>query len=178
MIVAKIANSRNDEYYTPACAIYPIMKYLERGSVIWCPFDSDESLYVKIFKANGFSVINTHISTGGNFFKLNIECDYIISNPPYSIRIKVLERLFSLNKRFAMLLGVVGLFDSRDKARLFKKNRFEIMYLNPRVRYFKDYSKQEKLISPPYQSVYLTSGILPDRIIFEELICDNMPNLF
>jgi len=77
-----------------------------------------------------------------------------------------------------MLLGVVGLFESKNRIKLFRENKFEVMYLNPRVRYFKDYSKQDDVTSPPYQSVYLTSNILPDRIIFEELVYDNTPNLF
>ena len=37
------------------------------------------------------------------------ECDYIISNPPYSKKGEVLERLFSLGIPFAMLVGVAGL---------------------------------------------------------------------
>ena len=56
--------STNDEYYTPAYAVYPILKYLNFGTTIWCPFDTEESQYVKIFSANGFNVIHGHIQTG------------------------------------------------------------------------------------------------------------------
>lgn len=41
--------SRNDEYYTPAYAVRPILNYLKPGTVIWCPFDTGESQYVKIW---------------------------------------------------------------------------------------------------------------------------------
>lgn len=41
------------------------------------------------------------------------ECDYIISNPPYSVKGEVLERLFNIGIPFAMLVGVVGLFESQ-----------------------------------------------------------------
>ena len=32
----------NDEFYTPNYAIEPLLKYLPKGSRIWCPFDTQE----------------------------------------------------------------------------------------------------------------------------------------
>ena len=49
-----------------------------------------------------------------NFLKKE-ECDYIISNPPYSLKNEVFERLFVLGKPFAMLVGVVGVFESQTR---------------------------------------------------------------
>ena len=45
----------NDECYTPDYAVRPLLKYLEKfkGKTIWCPFDTEESEYVKILQANG-----------------------------------------------------------------------------------------------------------------------------
>jgi hypothetical protein len=43
------------------------------------------------------------------------KCDYIISDPPYSIKTEVLQRLFKLNIPFATLVGVVGLFESQRR---------------------------------------------------------------
>ena len=57
MIVANVANSGNDEFYTPDYAIDPIMKYIPEGSRIWCPFDTAESLFVKRFSGLLFGVI-------------------------------------------------------------------------------------------------------------------------
>ena len=39
-----VANSGNDEFYTPLYAVLPIAKYLREGATIWCPFDKEESL--------------------------------------------------------------------------------------------------------------------------------------
>lgn len=71
-------------------------------------------------------------------------CDYIISNPPYSLKGDVIDRLFEIGKPFAMLVGVVGLFESQHRFNLFKSHEFEIMYLNKRVSYFKDYAEQNR----------------------------------
>jgi hypothetical protein len=164
-----VANSNNDEYYTPLYAITPIIKYLEKGKTIWCPFDTNESLYVKTFKEQGFNVINTHISTNEDFFKLNIDCDYIISNPPYSLKNEVFKRLFELNKPFAMLVGVVGLFESKTRFDLFKNNCFEIIYFDKRISYFKDYKDEKPSLNPPFSSVYLCHNILDKQIVFENI---------
>lgn len=31
-----------DEQYTPRHAVLPIIKYLPRKAVVWCPFDTEE----------------------------------------------------------------------------------------------------------------------------------------
>jgi len=165
-----VAGSGNDEFYTPEYAIKPILKYIKAEATVWCPFDTNDSLFVKIFKENGIKVINTHISDGTDFFNCNIiECDYIISNPPYSLKYEVFERLFLIGKPFAMLVGVVGLFESQKRFNLFANNKFEIMYMNKRISYFKDYSDNKPSLNPPFSSVYLTSNMLPKEIIFEQI---------
>lgn len=170
MIVGKIANSHNDEYYTPEYAITPLLKYLKPNSRIWCPFDRDESLFVRVFRENGFHVVNTHIDYGRDFFSIAPpQCDYIISNPPYSKKTEVLQKLFERNVPFAMLVGVVGLFESDARFNMFKRNDFEIMYFNRRVAYFRDYNEQVPSVNPPYSSAYVCHNILPKQIVFEEI---------
>lgn len=64
----KVAGSNNDEFYTPKYAIEPILKYINNNSIIWCPFDTEDSLFVKEFRKNGHNVIATHIKNGQDFF--------------------------------------------------------------------------------------------------------------
>lgn len=58
----------SDEVYTPAYAVKPLLKYLDKGNkpcyTIWCPFDKEESEYVKLLSAAGHKVIATHIDNG------------------------------------------------------------------------------------------------------------------
>jgi hypothetical protein len=170
MKMDKVAGSGNDEFYTPAYAVVPIMKYVPKGAKIWCPFDTDESLFVKIFRESGHEVIATHISSGNDFFKTAVpDCDYIVSNPPYSVKTEVLERLFKIGKPFAMLVGVVGLFESQRRFEMFKAHEFEIMYLNKRVAYFQNYTDKKPSLNPPFSSVYVCHGILPQPVVFEEI---------
>ena len=164
-----IAGSGKDQFYTPAYAIEPILGFLKPNSKVWCPFDTKESLFVSKFQNEGHTVIHTHIWDGVDFFKHNVECDYIISNPPYSIKADVFERLFKLGKPFAMLVGVVGLFESQRRFEMFRDNVFEILYLNRRVSYFEKYEDQKPKLNPPFSSVYVTSKILPEKIMFAEI---------
>jgi hypothetical protein len=167
----KVAGSGNDEFYTPEYAIAPLYKYLPPPPVtIWCPFDTEDSLFVKLFRQRGYTVIATHIANGQDFFAIDPpKCDYIISNPPYSLKGEVFERLFQLNIPFAMLVGVVGLFESQKRFKMFREHDFEIMYLNRRVSYFKNYADQRPSLNPPFSSVYVCKGMLPKQIIFEEI---------
>lgn len=159
MKLDKVANSGNDEFYTPYYAIEPLLKYIKPNSTIWCPFDTDESLFVKTFKKFEHTVIYTHIDNGYDFFE----------TMPHSCKGEVLERLFYFNIPFAMLVGVVGLFESQKRFNMFKNNEFEIMYMNKRIAYFKDYNEQKPSLSPPFSSVYVCHNMLPKQIVFEDL---------
>lgn len=172
LITNKAENKNdNDEFYTPEYAIKPLLKYLNPNSKILCPFDTDESLYKKVLEFSGHFVETSHINNGKDFFKINdvSKYDYIISNPPYSLKYEVFNHLFNLNKPFAMLVGVVGLFESQKRFDLFRNNNFEVMYFNKRISYFKDYSDKVCKLNPPFSSVYITSNILPTQIIFETI---------
>ena len=143
--------NKNDEYYTPSYAVYPIVKHLEPNSTIWCPFDKENSQYVQVLKKEGFNVIYGHIETGQDFFKVDIpKCDYIISNPPYSLKKEVFERLYSTGIPFAMLINFQGIFDHKERFEMFKNNRTEMLWLSPRVNYIK--LNDSKASGVPFQS--------------------------
>lgn len=177
MKLDKVANSGNDEFYTPRYAVLPIIKYLKQKNFknVWCPFDTSDSLFVKLLQKSGFNVTYTHLDTGGDFFKLIINDDFtakfdvIVSNPPYSLKTEVLYNLFRTNKPFAMLLGVVGLFESKKRFEMFRDNEFEIMYFNKRISYFENYTDEKPSRNPPFSSVYVTRDLLPKQIVFEEI---------
>ena len=159
---------KNDEYFTPANAVYPIMKRLKVGAAVWCPFDTKDSAYVKVLSGHGFSVIYGHIQTGQDFFRADVpDCDYIVSNPPYSLKSEVIKRLYEIGKPFAMLVNFQGIFDSRERFRMFRENRVEMLWLSPRVNYVTENGKKPQRV--PFQSGYLCSGICKSPLEFEYL---------
>lgn len=159
--------NKADEYYTKEYAIKPLLKYIPTDKTIWCPFDKQESNFVKLFQERGNNVIFSHIETGQDFFKYEPRnYDYIVSNPPYSLRESILERLFLLRKPFAMLINEAGLFDSKKRYELLKNNRFEIMVFDKRIDYIKG---EEMLKGVPFKSIFLCSNILSTQFAFEVL---------
>ena len=66
------SKGKNDECYTPDYAVKAILKYIPAGAVVWCPFDTTESEFVKqISKTN--RVIHSHLDDGKDFFEYEPE---------------------------------------------------------------------------------------------------------
>lgn len=113
---------KNDECYTPAYAVRPLLPYLERfkGRTIWCPFDTNESEFVKVLRGAGHTVVHQHIDDGGNFFDAGDglfatpvpDFDLIVSNPPFSNKARLVERVIKFGKPFALMLPMTWLNDS------------------------------------------------------------------
>ena len=96
----------NDELYTPRILVEPIIQYIPKGSTIWCPFDTENSEFVLVLKEHGFKVLHSHIWEGKDFFEYEPEnYDCIVSNPPFSFKLQVFERLVKLGKPFAVLMN-------------------------------------------------------------------------
>lgn len=171
MHVPEISKNK-DEWFTPRYAVKPILKYLKPNSRILCPFDTADSRFYQECVKAGHKVVCSHIATGHDFLKLNIKpgaVDYIISNPPYSIKIEVLQKLFSMKIPFAMLMSCPGVFEG-ERFDLFSKNDFELLVFKNRINFFTDYSKPEgsTLTGVPFSTWYFCSGILPKQITFDK----------
>jgi len=172
-----------DEWYTPYNGVQPIIKHIQHYQdckhkkiddlIVWCPFDKENSEYVKqINELPYVKVIFTHIDNGQDFFLYQpLEWDIIVSNPPYSIRNKILERVFSFKKPFALLMNTNGIFDSKIRWDLFNQNSFSFLYLKGRINYMREYGKVEKS-TPTFQSAYITSGLFKEKIVFDNNIED------
>lgn len=124
-----------DELYTPEYAVYPVLDAIFfANTVIWCPFDTENSNIVKVLQSKGLKVIHSHISEGKNFFQYEPDehYDMIISNPPYSIKDQVLERCYQLRKPFALLLPITAL-EGTKRGKLFRDMGLDLIVLDKRV---------------------------------------------
>ena len=158
----------SDEVFTPAYAVKPLVKYIKSGATIWCPFDYEWSQYVKVFKANGFQVIFSHIDNGENFFYYEPDNYHIIiSNPPFSQKDNILKRLDELNKPYAMLLPVPTL---QGQGRFPYLKNIQYLGFDKRINYYKDISMTKTQDGVSFGSCYLCKKFLPKDLIIEELI--------
>lgn len=154
-----------DEWFTPREAVEVILPYIKGKSHILCPFDTEDSEFVKVFSEHGFNVEYSHINTGTDFFRLDKpDVEYVISNPPFSKRDLILQRLYEWDIPFAMIFNAHGLFDSKFRIGLAMKYGAEILYIYPRVK-FTDMDGTKT--APPFQSCYLCHKVLPNDLCFE-----------
>lgn len=56
--------AKTDEWYTPENVVLAIEPYIRQFDKVWCPFDKEESNFVKILSKN-HEVVYTHIENGG-----------------------------------------------------------------------------------------------------------------
>jgi len=158
------SKGRNDENYTPAYAVAPIIEYIPKGSVVWCPFDKLDSYYVQAISDAGFDVCFSHIDDpeGGNFYKYEPDhWDIIISNPPFTGKRQIFERAMSFGKPFALLMTNTWLNDSAPK-KLFKARDLQLLMFDRRI----DFSGDKKIT---FSSSYFCCDFLPKDIIMAEL---------
>lgn len=160
------SKGNNDECYTPIEAVIPILKYIPKNKVIWCPFDTAQSNFVKeISKTH--KVISSHIFEGKDFFNYEPEnWDIIISNHPFTDKRKYFERALSFNKPFALIMSITWLNDAAPK-QIFAEKELQLLMFDKRIRFIKP--NGERMGNPTFSSAYFCYNFLPKQIIMEKL---------
>lgn len=160
------SNGGGDEAYTPSYGVEPILEYIPKDAVVWCPFDTKESEFVKQI-SNQNSVVFSHISLGQDFFTYEpFYWDIIISNPPFTNKRKYFERALSFNKPFALIMTNAWLNDSAPK-QLFKNKDLQLLMFDKRMKFNSPDGRPNNKIT--FSSSYYCWNFLPKQIIMKEL---------
>ena len=159
------SKGKNDECYTPAYGVTPILKYIPKNAIVWCPFDTKESEFVKqIGRQN--KVVFSHISAGQDFFDYEPhQWDVLISNPPFTNKRKYFERALSFNKPFALIMTNTWLNDAAPK-QLFKHKELQLLLFDKRMKFINNGIIEHKIT---FSSSYYCWNFLPKQLIIEEL---------
>tara|TARA_R110000850_G_scaffold119831_4_gene237122 strand:- start:20 stop:499 length:480 start_codon:yes stop_codon:yes gene_type:complete len=148
----------NDNYITTEKSWNIIIPYLPKDKVIWEPFYCDGKSG-KYLKSKGFNVIHED----KDFFKFTPECDLIVSNPPFSKKKEIFDRLKKLDKPFmmiapSMLLGYKYFQDNFA-------NNIQIIIPDQRLNFIP--MGEIKNYSPPFSSlIYCYKMNLKKDLIF------------
>lgn len=89
---------RDDDYMTPKFVWEMISSYLPKDQIIWEAFYGDGNSGQHL-RELGFNVIHEEI----DFFSHNLG-DIVVSNPPFSKKMRILHRLKELDKPFVLIL--------------------------------------------------------------------------
>lgn len=173
-------NEESDECLTPRYAVEPIVKYLKAKGYknILCPFDKEDSHFVRVLQREGFSVTYSHIIQRKDFFTYTKDAvkdiDCIVSNPPYSCKDEVLTHLYKLDKPFMMLFPQNTL-QGKYRTKLFMKYGLEYLGFTSRICFYTKNELDSLKTSNHFASGYFCKDVLPEKLIFEDLILQNEP---
>jgi hypothetical protein len=122
-----------DNCQTPPYAVDPILKWIPKNMIVWEPakgkgFISDYLI------SKGYTVKTSDIEE--NFFNYspdNFDC--IITNPPYSIKYKWIERCYELKKPFALLMPFET-WAAQKAQKMFINYGINVVILSKRVNFY------------------------------------------
>ena len=152
---------KNDELYTPEYAIKPLIKYLPKNIKIWECTDYGSSNITKVLKENGYEVITTH-KDNFDFLKdkADFEFNMIITNPPYSLKDKFIEKCYEYDKPFCLLLPITAL-EGIQRGKYWRKYGIDLLVFDKRIEYMNK--------SCYFNTSWFCWNVLPQQLIFEEL---------
>ena len=127
----KPTSNTSDDYETPTYIWNLILKHIPKDKIIYEPFylNGRSGDYIK---SQGYDCI--HEDT--NFFTNEYTYDIIISNPPFSKRKEIFEKLKEINKPFALIVPLQTLTNVYFKS-LFNEN-VQIIIPNNRIGFIKN----------------------------------------
>ena len=172
-----------DEQYTPKYGVEVLLPHIQhlKDKTIWCPFDKEDSQFVKVLKENGFNVVRSHIEDkidiGSSGMYINADFlnyqpgqwDVIISNPPYHNKRVYWERCLNLKKPFALLLPLNILSDSVINTTMRDREReFQLLIPSRRMRFYNNQTG-ETGNQPTFKASYFGVNIFKQQIILAEM---------
>lgn len=156
----------DDEAYTPDYGVKPILEYIPKNKIVWCPFDTANSEFVRQISQTN-DVIYGHISLGTDFFEYEPdEWDILISNPPFKNKRAFFERALSFKKPFALLMTNTWLNDAAPK-QLFMDRDLQLLMFDKRMKFINPDGRPNNKIT--FSSSYYCWNFLPKQIIMKQL---------
>lgn len=95
-------NYKSDEWYTPIEVVNYIKTIVDKNKKIICPYDTDESEFVKAFPN---SIHNIR-----DFLENDYEYDICITNPPFSLGEQVTRKILKQGKDCIRIIPATAIF--------------------------------------------------------------------
>jgi hypothetical protein len=124
-----------DDFQTPEIALDCLIPYLKKEWKIWECACGKGNIVIKLEK-EGFNVMGTDILQGFDFIEGSTweKFDCIVTNPPYSLKEKFLERCYEIGKPFALLMPLTAL-ESEKRQKLYRKYGLQLIIPNKRFNF-------------------------------------------
>lgn len=160
--------SSGDEVFTPFYAVEPLLEFLPKDKIIWCPFDEEWSAFYQLLSEKGFEVVRSSLRDGKDFFEYEPEkWDILVSNPPFSKKDDVLKKAFSFGKPFALLLPVNSI-QGKARYKIFQ-NEIQLLCFDSRVDYHTQNNMEKTTKGNHFGSAYFCRKLLPTKLELRQL---------
>ena len=134
---------KTDEWYTPMATVKLMFDLLgvRPNSSVMLPFDTDASNFVKYAKEQGNFDYFCNIK---DWLDSNYPYDYLITNPPFSIKDQVIEKCLKSGKPSALVLPIDALGGKR-RHELYKQYGYPTVYIpTRRINYISENGEETK----------------------------------
>jgi hypothetical protein len=146
-------NVYSDEWYTSQETVDIAIELLdpEPNSLILCPFDSENSLFVKTLQAMEHTVIYGIQDFIDGQFHI---ADYIITNPPFSIKDQIIRKVYEYGLKSVLVLPIDAL-GGVNRHNLYREYGYPSVYVpSRRIAYYDEAGELRKGSS--FHSVIMT----------------------
>lgn len=163
---AAVSGAGYDQCWTPPQAAAPLLPYIPQGSRIWeCA--AGAGWLARWLRDAGHTTIESDVTTGQNFFGYEPDepWDLLVTNVPFSLKYKFLQRAYELGKPFALLVPYSTVFASTaKKIRDSHGGKWEELRMNKRINFYmpgSGYNNNGAQMS----TMWLCHGLLPQAVI-------------
>jgi hypothetical protein len=151
--------TRDDEYMTPKSAWEEIHQLIPKGKVIWEAFYGDGKSGTYLRELGFEEVIHEPI----DFFEHDLG-DIVVSNPPFSLKKQVLERLVSLDKPFILLMPIATLATTYCRRLFERRGGLRVVLPKKRIQFVKNGETTSRC---NFETAYFLYKIdVPDGVTF------------
>ena len=107
--IMDVESIRGDEYYTLDKDVETIAQHIIRPMQVWLPFNDKGKAFERVLPTHGHKCI----CTDGDFFTTEPPqgTEAVISNPPFSRKKEVVQRLEELGWKYALIMPFLWLND-------------------------------------------------------------------
>ena len=150
-IINKKSNSKSDDFSTPAGVWKDIEKYLPKSSTIYVPFWLDGGVKQAFTNLGCTDVIHEDV----DYFKNQFKYDYVIDNPPWSIKKQILSKLKNDGTSFILLLPPSVLHTKYFREMFGFDKDIPIIIPRSRIHYISKTQNDERPANCPFDTIYL-----------------------
>jgi len=162
-----------DFFETPSSAILPILKYIPSNVILWEPTNGKNAISKhfpnhNIIKTDKFPKTEDTIEFDFLTDIPDFEFDFLIFNPPFSLKTEFLQKAISYGKPFIFLCPIT-ILETKKRSKMFFDNQLSIINLSSRTNFISGKNEKGNLKKVWFHSLWVLND-KKGKIYYEEIL--------